>query len=237
MLAARWSDGRAPESATALEIAHDTFHTDAVQPGVSIYPEIMRRAVQLEFSRHGGPRRGAGRPRGNRVSHAARERFEKPMPVLVTLRVHATVWNLRSSRAFRCIRRCLKRARGRFGARLIEFSVLGNHLHLILEADSDAALSRAMQGICIPIARALNAMMERAGAVFSDHYTRGSCALPGSWSMPSPPCCRTPHATSTRPASTCARPRRSGGCWIPRRDGCCVRGGFVRNASLIGCAH
>jgi hypothetical protein len=48
--------------------------------------------------------------------------------------------------------------------------VLGNHLHLVLEADSDEALSQAMQGLCIRIARALNAMMGRAGAVFSDHY-------------------------------------------------------------------
>lgn len=130
----------------------------------------MKPAEQLEFPRHGGPRPGAGRPRGNRVSHASRERFAKPTPVHVTLRVREHVWNLRSGRSFRRIRRCFDKARGRFGARLIEFSVQGNHLHLIIEADSDDALSRAMQGLCIRIAKALNAMMERAGAVFSDHY-------------------------------------------------------------------
>lgn len=80
------------------------------------------------------------------------------------------MWNLRSRRSFRRIRLCFAKARGRFNARLIEFSVQGNHLHLIIEADSDGALSRAMQGLCIRIAKALNAMMERAGAVFSDHY-------------------------------------------------------------------
>jgi len=90
--------------------------------------------------------------------------------VHVTLRVRDRVWNLRSGRAFRRIRRCFAKARGRFEARLIEFSVQGNHLHLIIEADSDGALSRAMQGLCIRIAKALNAMMERAGAVFGDHY-------------------------------------------------------------------
>ena len=41
---------------------------------------------------------------------------------------------------------------------------------LIVEADNDAALSSGMQGLCIRIARALNAMMERAGGVFADHY-------------------------------------------------------------------
>src|SRR5438094_7098865 len=80
------------------------------------------------------------------------------------------VWNLRSRRAFRRIRRCFEKARGRFGGRLIHFSVQGNHLHLILEADDNRALSRALQGLCIRIAKALNAMMSRAGAVFSDHY-------------------------------------------------------------------
>jgi len=130
----------------------------------------MRAPAQLEFPSHGGRRPGAGRPRGNRVSHAARDRFEKPTPVHVTLRMREHVWNLRSGRSFRRIRRCFESARGRFGARLIEFSVQGNHLHLILEADSQGALSRAMQGLCSRLAKALNAMMDRAGAVFSDHY-------------------------------------------------------------------
>jgi REP element-mobilizing transposase RayT len=90
--------------------------------------------------------------------------------VHVTLRTGDHVWNLRSGRSFRRIRGCFENARGRFGARLIEFSVQGNHLHLILEADSQAALSRAMQGLCIRVAKALKAMMGRAGAVFSGHY-------------------------------------------------------------------
>ena len=92
------------------------------------------------------------------------------MPTHVTLRVREHVWNLRSRRSFRRILGCFEKSCGRFGARLIEFSVQGNHLHLIVEADDDAALSRAMQGLCIRLAKALNAMMDRAGAVFADHY-------------------------------------------------------------------
>jgi REP element-mobilizing transposase RayT len=90
--------------------------------------------------------------------------------VHVTLRMRDHVWNLRSRRSFRRIAECFKRASGRFGARLIEFSVQGNHLHLIVEADDHTALSRALQGLCIRIAKALNAMMERAVKVFGDHY-------------------------------------------------------------------
>jgi REP element-mobilizing transposase RayT len=122
---------------------------------------------------HGGGRPGAGRkPKGATalVSHAARSRFERITPAHVTLRVADDVPSLRSSRRFRAIRDCFRKARGRFGMRLVEFSVLGNHLHLIVEADSSEALSRGMQGLGIRIARALNAPLGRRGTVFADHY-------------------------------------------------------------------
>jgi REP element-mobilizing transposase RayT len=110
-------------------------------------------------------------PEGKRrVSHLARERFERPTPVHVTLRVAHYVWNLRSARSFRHIVRAFVARRGRHQLRLIEFSVQGNHLHLVVEADSNEALSRGMQGLAIRIARALNAMMHRSGHVFADHY-------------------------------------------------------------------
>jgi REP element-mobilizing transposase RayT len=50
--------------------------------------------------------------------------------------------------------------------RLIEFSVMGNHLHLIVESDD----SRAMQGRNIRIAKALNRMMGPKGRVFADRF-------------------------------------------------------------------
>ncbi|HEX9578026.1 MAG TPA: transposase, partial [Myxococcales bacterium] len=128
---------------------------------------------EFSFPRRGGARRGAGRrPRGPLplVSHRARPRFEKPTPVHVTLRVHREVWNLRSSRCYRRIQTCFEKARGRFGVRLVQFTIQGNHLHLILEADSNESLSRGLQGLCIRIAKALNAMMSRPGPVFADHY-------------------------------------------------------------------
>jgi len=54
--------------------------------------------------------------------------------------------------------------------RLIEFSVQGNHVHLIVEADSNQDLGRAMQGLAIRLAKAINTLMSRDGAVFADHY-------------------------------------------------------------------
>src|SRR5207248_2803658 len=45
-----------------------------------------------------------------------------------------------------------------------------NHLHLIVEADGAEALSRAMQGLAIRMAKRLNAVHGRHGDVFADRY-------------------------------------------------------------------
>ena len=136
----------------------------------------MRVGMQMELPlpQRGGKRKGAGRkPAPGRkagVSHKARPRFDKPAAVHVTLRVADHVWNLRSRRSFRLIEQCLADALGRFGLRIIQFTVMGNHIHLIVEADSSEALSRGMQGVCIRIAKALNRLMNLNGRVFSDHF-------------------------------------------------------------------
>ena len=121
----------------------------------------------------GGKRAGAGRgPKRSRplVSHHGRPQFDKPTAVLATLRVDEHVWNLRSRRCFRLVKQVLHDALGRLGLRVIDFSLQGNHLHLIVEADSSRSLSRGMQGLCIRIARALNRLMARKGHVFADHF-------------------------------------------------------------------
>src|SRR5918911_4564353 len=135
-------------------------------------PNHMKQ-LALKLPQRGGKRDGAGRKRKAprpRVSHTAREQFDRPSAVLVTLRVAAGLWNLRTKRCFSAIEQCFADARERFGLRVIEFSVLGNHLHLLVEADSSVALSRGMQGLAVRIAKALNSVMQRRGNVFDDHY-------------------------------------------------------------------
>ena len=144
---------------------------------------IMKRPEQLglDFVQRGGRRKGAGRKTtGSRalVSHKARPRFDKPAAVHVTVRFGEHVWNLRSQRSYRLIKACFADALGRFGLRIIQFSVQGNHVHLIVEADSSAALSRGMQGLCIRLAKALNRLMERKGHVFADHFHSRILATP-----------------------------------------------------------
>lgn len=118
----------------------------------------------------GGRRKGAGRKSGPRTSHHKRPSFEKPTPVHVTARVRENVWNLRSGRCYTRIAACLESALGRLGVRVIEYSILGNHLHLIVEADDAHSLARGMQGLSIRIAKSLNSLMNRNGPLFADHY-------------------------------------------------------------------
>jgi hypothetical protein len=54
--------------------------------------------------------------------------------------------------------------------RLVHWSVLGNHMHLIVEACDRHALARGMQGLGVRLARALNRCWGRAGRVLADRY-------------------------------------------------------------------
>src|SRR5712671_6247423 len=134
------------------------------------------RQLQLHLRTWGG-RRKRKRRRGKeqpkklcKVPHRPRPALSPRHPVLVTWRVLPHVWNLRSRRCFSRISRCFSYGRDRFGFRLVHFSVQGNHLHLVVEADDERALARGMQGLGVRIAKALNRLMARKGTVFADHY-------------------------------------------------------------------
>ena len=141
------------------------------QPAPRVRPRP--RQLDLEFRTWGGKRAGAGRkPRGDRacVAHRSRGAWTRPVPLHVTLRMASHVYNLRSRRSFRVIAAALRVGADRFDVRVIEFSVQGNHIHLVVEAPNPRALARAIQGLSIRVARGLNRMMGRKGRVFDDRY-------------------------------------------------------------------
>jgi REP element-mobilizing transposase RayT len=80
------------------------------------------------------------------------------------------VWNLRSRRCFSVMQRAMYAGALRFGFRLVHYAVMGNHVHLIVEAPDRKALGRAMKGLGVRIARALNRVMKRHGRVIGDRY-------------------------------------------------------------------
>jgi len=81
---------------------------------------------------------------------------------------------MRKRRAFNAVLRSFaggkEGVKGTGGFRLTQFAVLGNHVHLMVEADSREHLARAMGGLTTRIARALNKVWERSGTVFKERY-------------------------------------------------------------------
>jgi hypothetical protein len=96
----------------------------------------------------------------------------------VTLRVRRHVWQLRSRRCFRVLERAFYLGCQRLGGRVCQFSVQHNHIHLVVEAEDARVLARALQGLCIRMAKGLNRVMKRAGAVFADRYHARSLRTP-----------------------------------------------------------
>ncbi|HSN29569.1 MAG TPA: transposase [Kofleriaceae bacterium] len=144
----------------------------------------MAGARQQELFRHGGKRRGAGRPIAPgraRASerHLPRPRLTRHQAVHVTLRVVDALSGLRDRDAYHAVRRAMWRVyEKRRDCRIAGVSVQGTHIHLLVEAESAQALSRGMQGLQISAARHLNRAyakrnglaQARRGQVFADRY-------------------------------------------------------------------
>src|SRR5258705_477625 len=118
-------------------------------------------------ARKGGGRRPSGRKRG--VSHLPRPVLKHRFPVHVTWRMRGDVWNLRAQRCLGPLRTAFwKSAKDSF--RVVHYSVMGNHIHLMVEAQDRRTLSLGMQGLGVRVARALNKVMERKGHVLKERY-------------------------------------------------------------------
>jgi putative transposase len=91
-------------------------------------------------------------------------------PVHVTWRMQTGVWNLRTRRCFSALARAFWGGANRFGFRLVHYSVQGNHLHMLVEAKNERALSRGMNGLGVRVAKGLNRVMRRHGRVLDDRY-------------------------------------------------------------------
>ncbi|HEX4386480.1 MAG TPA: transposase [Myxococcales bacterium] len=104
------------------------------------------------------------------VPHLERPEFAARHPVHITQRMRPGVGHLRTQSRLAVIRGALGDASGRFGMQVVHFSVQGNHLHLIIEAESKEALSKSMKGLAVRIAVRLNQLIGRRGTVFADRY-------------------------------------------------------------------
>jgi REP element-mobilizing transposase RayT len=91
--------------------------------------------------------------------------------VHLTLRARAGLPSLRSQRVFRALQAAFVAARGSLtNLRVVHFSVQTDHLHLLVEAPDRDALCFGARGLAIRLARAINRVLGRAGAVWGDRY-------------------------------------------------------------------
>ena len=123
-----------------------------------------------------------------RVTHAKRPEVSPRTPLHVTLTTVPEVGRLRTRKLYQAVRRALhcsmgwSKHRGRM--RICQLSIQGNHLHLIVEAEDKAALSRGMQGFTISCAKQINALLtdldgrRRRGTVFADRYHARALTTP-----------------------------------------------------------
>jgi REP element-mobilizing transposase RayT len=144
---------------------------------VAIINFVAKRSHQLDLALHnashwGGSRAGAGRkPTGTAgIRHGSRDRFPRPLPAHVTLRMQPHVPSLRTVPIVHEIERSFARGCTRPGFRLVHYSLQGNHAHLIAEAQDGEALGRGMKAIGARLARAVNRIAKRSGAVLADRY-------------------------------------------------------------------
>jgi REP element-mobilizing transposase RayT len=121
----------------------------------------------------GGRRKGAGRkPKGVRagVPHRRKGALAARFPVHVTTRVGPGLASLRRRGEQAVLRGAFRSGCERFGFRLVQYAVLGNHLHFVVEARDRRALFRGLVGLLTRIARRLNRWWERRGKVFPDRF-------------------------------------------------------------------
>ncbi len=128
----------------------------------------------LQFSKRGGARPGAGRPKkGKRASesHKRRPAVKPSEPVHVTLRAVEGLPRLRTRAAYKAVREASITVLGREDCRIVHLSIQRNHVHLIVEANDRMALARGMQAFQISAAKHINAALgRRRGQVFADRY-------------------------------------------------------------------
>jgi len=99
-----------------------------------------------------------------------RPEIRRLTPVHVGIRFIRGTPRLRTQRFLRIVRTALAAANEKFRFRVIEYSLQNNHLHIVAEAGDTYAVSRAMRGISISVAKRVNAELGARGVRIPDRY-------------------------------------------------------------------
>src|SRR5262245_47460536 len=112
----------------------------------------------------GGRRAGAGRKPSTRppVPHGSRGGITHRYPAHVTVKLRPDVPSLRSVQVVREIERSFHSACDRGDFRLVHYTLMHNHAHMLVETTDAVALACGMKAIGSRLARAVNRIFGRA---------------------------------------------------------------------------
>jgi REP element-mobilizing transposase RayT len=131
---------------------------------------VRQRVFKFAIRKYRMRARGAGRkrvlPGKPRLPHRVRERIPARLPVHVTWRIQEGLPSLRNKGLARVFAVACGRAQTQFGMRVVHFAVESNHIHLVVEGVSAAA----MKGLGVRVAKAINKKIGRRGRVIGDTY-------------------------------------------------------------------
>jgi len=97
-------------------------------------------------------------------------RFPASHPCFVTLKVLDGLSSLRTRAVVREVEGSFRRGAERGEFRLVHYSIQGDHLHAIVEAEGPEALGRGMRSLGARFARAVNRALQRSGPVVRERY-------------------------------------------------------------------
>ena len=144
-------------------------------------PRRRSRQQAFVWKTRGGPRPGSGRkPLPQNVGlqpHRARAPFVARLPVHVTMRAMKGVPRMRSQAVVPVVMAEIARVSTK-GLRVLHQSLQDDHLHLIVEADDAASLSRGIQRLALRVAMTVNALVGRHGRFWRERYHRRDLATP-----------------------------------------------------------
>jgi REP element-mobilizing transposase RayT len=148
-------------------------------------PRRKRGQLVLDYfqDKNGQRRRGTGAggrpakdPTRPSQRHKVRPVLDRRHPQHVTLRVVGAVGYLRKWHYYRAVRLALFAVFDKTDFRIVHFSIQGNHLHLVCEAENRIALAQGLKSFQSSAAQRINRVASRRagkrirGTVFADRY-------------------------------------------------------------------
>ena len=127
---------------------------------------------EFPLSKYSNPNSGRPRSPYSGLPHLTRPPVKDYNPRLLTQRVHKRIPNLRWHRLGKIVLAAIKAGAARKDARIVEFSIMNDHLHYVAEARSNKALASFMKGLGRRIGHAINKYLGTTGKVFADRYHR-----------------------------------------------------------------